>query len=56
MCLRHFREKRDLFNRLGEFVLWDFGFALKDGKGLHNPFETKEVVSTHSLVPCFPSF
>jgi hypothetical protein len=46
MCLRHFREKSDLFDRLGEFVLWDLGFALEDGEGLGNPFETEKVVST----------
>jgi hypothetical protein len=52
--LRYFREKRDLLNGLGEFVLWDFGFALEDGEGLCNPFETEKVVSTHSLVSCLP--
>jgi hypothetical protein len=53
-CLRHFREKSDLFNRLGEFVLWDLAFALEDGEGLGNPFKTEKVVSKHSLVPHVP--
>jgi hypothetical protein len=47
----HLREKRDLFNRLGEFVLWDFGLALEDSEGLRNPLETEKVVSTRALVP-----
>ena len=54
MRLRDFREKSDLLDGLGEFVLRDFGFALKDGEGQRNPFETKKVVSTHTSIPCFP--